>query len=60
VHMETRNGHVPVYSSDTVSDQMKEDKVGTLCSMHKEIRSAYSILIRKSEGKRPLGKPRHR
>jgi hypothetical protein len=26
----------------------------------REIRNAYKILIRKYEGKRPLGRPRHR
>jgi len=25
-----------------------------------EMRNAYKILVRKSEGKRPLGRPRHR
>jgi hypothetical protein len=30
------------------------------CSTNGEKRNAYSILVRKSEGKRPLGRPRRR
>jgi hypothetical protein len=30
------------------------------CSMHGVKRNAYRILVGKPEGKRPLGRPRHR
>jgi hypothetical protein len=32
--------------------------MGRACSTHRENRNAYSILVRKPEGKRPLGNPR--
>jgi hypothetical protein len=34
--------------------------MGGACSAHWEIRNAYKILVRKPEGKRPLGRPRRR
>jgi hypothetical protein len=34
--------------------------MGGVCSIHGKTRNAYSILIRLSEGKRSLGRPRHR
>jgi hypothetical protein len=34
--------------------------MGRACSTNGEKRHAYSILVGKPEGMRPLGKPRHR
>jgi hypothetical protein len=34
--------------------------MGGACSANREKRNAYMILVRKPEGKRPLGRPRHR
>jgi hypothetical protein len=34
--------------------------MGGACSTNGEKRNAYRILVRKTEGKRPLGKPRRR
>jgi hypothetical protein len=39
---------------------MEEDKVGGACGTHGEIRNAYSILVGRPEGNRPLGIPRNR
>jgi hypothetical protein len=30
------------------------------CSLHEEKRNAYRVSVRKSDGRRPLGRPRHR
>jgi hypothetical protein len=34
--------------------------MGTTCSTNGEKSNAYRILVRKPEGKRPIGRPRHR
>jgi hypothetical protein len=34
--------------------------MGKECSKRRENRNAYSVLVRKTEGKRPLGRPRRR
>jgi hypothetical protein len=34
--------------------------VGGTCGTHGEGRGVYSVLVGKSEGKRPLGRPRRR
>jgi hypothetical protein len=34
--------------------------MGRACSTNGETRNAYRILVRKPEGKRPLGRPRRR
>jgi hypothetical protein len=39
---------------------MKEDEVGRICGTHGKWRSVYRVLIERPEGKRPLGRPRHR
>jgi hypothetical protein len=39
---------------------VKEDEMGGACSRYGEKRNAYRILVRKLEGKRPLGRPRRR
>jgi hypothetical protein len=30
------------------------------CNIYGEMRNVYKILVRKSEGKRPFGRPKHR
>jgi hypothetical protein len=39
---------------------VKEDEMGRACSTNREKRNAYRILVGKAEGKRPIGRPRHR
>ena len=34
------------------------NEMGGTCSTHGEMRGAYSVLMGKPEGKRPLGRPR--
>jgi hypothetical protein len=34
--------------------------MGRACSTHWKKRNAYGILVGKPEGKKPLGRPRHR
>jgi hypothetical protein len=36
-------------------DQIKANEVGETCGMHGRV---YKVLVRKPEGKRPLGRPR--
>jgi hypothetical protein len=46
----------------TCNDQVKEDEMGRACGTNggREKLNAYRILVGKPEGKRPLGRPRHR
>jgi hypothetical protein len=37
-----------------------ENEMGRACSTNGEKRNAYRLLVGKPEGKRPLGRPRHR
>jgi hypothetical protein len=37
-----------------------KDGMGRACGTHGEVRNAYKILVGKPEGKRSLGRPRHR
>jgi hypothetical protein len=41
-------------------DLRKKNVMGQACSMHGIIINAYKILVGRSQGKRPLGRPRHR
>jgi hypothetical protein len=44
----------------TGKEEAKEDKISGSRRTHSVESNAYKILIRKSEGRRPLGKPRCR
>jgi hypothetical protein len=37
-----------------------EDEIGRACNTHGETRNSYRILVGTREGKRPLGRSRHR
>jgi hypothetical protein len=39
---------------------IREDEIGGACSTHGGKRNAYRISVGKSEGKRPLGRPKYR
>jgi hypothetical protein len=43
-----------------LSSAVKEDELGRACSSMGEKRNEYRIFVGKSEGKRPLGRPRRR
>jgi hypothetical protein len=40
-------------------DQIKENEMGGDVACMGEMRNEYNILIRKSDGKRPFGRPKH-
>jgi hypothetical protein len=40
------------------NDKVKRDKMGRACSTNGAKRNAYRIQVGKSQGKRPLGRPR--
>jgi hypothetical protein len=42
------------------NDKVKEDEMGGTCSMNGVKTKAYRLLVGKPEGKRPLGRQRHR
>jgi hypothetical protein len=52
--------HVTVSYRNVSNDQVKEVKVDRACSTHEVKRNAYGILVRKPEGRRPLGRLRRR
>jgi hypothetical protein len=41
-------------------DYIKENEMGGACRAHADTRHVYRILIGKSEGKRPLERPKYR
>jgi len=38
----------------------KKNELGGVCSTYGKSRGVYRVLVGKNEGKRPLGRPRHR
>jgi hypothetical protein len=42
------------------SDHIEKNEMGRACNMYGEGRGAYRILVGKPEGKRSLGRPRHK
>jgi hypothetical protein len=49
-----------MYFSVFVKTEIKEDKMDRTCSTNRKKMNSYRILVGKPEGKRPLGKLRHR
>jgi len=43
-----------------MGDQIEKNEMGRACSKYGVKRGAYRVLVGKHEGKRPLGRPRHR
>jgi hypothetical protein len=43
-----------------INDEVTDDDMGRACNTHGEKRNEYRLLVGKPEGKRPLGRPRHR
>jgi hypothetical protein len=43
-----------------VGDKIENNEMGGACSSYGEGRGLYRVLVGKPEGKRPLGRPRHR
>ena len=43
-----------------MGDQVKKIEIDRTCSKYGERRGAYKALVGKPEGRRPLGRPRHR
>jgi hypothetical protein len=43
-----------------LGDQVKKTEMGRTCGTYGERRAAYRILVRKPEGRRPLGRSRRR
>jgi hypothetical protein len=41
-------------------DKIEKNDMGGACSAYGERRGGYRVLVRKPEGKRPNGRPRHR
>jgi hypothetical protein len=43
-----------------LGDKIKKNEMGGACSTYGERRGVYRVLVGKTEGKRPLGRPRGR
>jgi hypothetical protein len=43
-----------------LGDKIEKNEIGGACSAKGERRGIYRVLVGKPEGKRPLGRPRHR
>jgi hypothetical protein len=49
-----------LYSPPNIVRMIKEVEMGRICGTYGEGRGVYRVLIGKPEGKRPLGRPKHR
>jgi hypothetical protein len=49
-----------LFSKYKLNEKAKEDEMGRACSTNGTKRHAYRILVGKSEGTKPLGRPRSR
>jgi hypothetical protein len=49
-----------VYCNIHHDDKIEKNEKGGACSADGEERGVYRVLVGKPEGKRPLGRPRHR
>jgi hypothetical protein len=54
------NEELVLFPKYNLNDHVKKDYMGGVCSTNREKRNAYRILVRKPEGKRPLGIPKRR
>jgi hypothetical protein len=52
--------HMPIQADTFVLFMLQEDEVSRTCGTQGEGIGAYRVLLGKSEGKRPLGRPRLR
>ena len=43
-----------------MGDKIEKNEVGRACRAYGEMRGVYRFLVGKPDGKRPLGRPRHR
>jgi hypothetical protein len=43
-----------------LGDQIKQNEMGSACSMHGHRRRVHGVLIEKNERRRPLRRPRYR
>jgi len=48
---------IPLY---ILGDQIEKNGMGRACSTYGESQGVYRVLVGKPEGKRQLGRPRHR
>jgi hypothetical protein len=53
-----RNELHNLYSSPSIIKMKSRRMIGRTCSMNGKNRNAYRLLVRKPEGKRPLGRER--
>jgi hypothetical protein len=49
-----------IHYSTNYNYQVEEDEMGGACSKNYKKRNAYMVLVGMPEGKRPLGRPKHR
>jgi hypothetical protein len=56
LHEELHN----LYSSPNIITVIKSRRIGRACSTHDGEKEAYTVLVGKPEGKRPLGRPTYR
>ena len=51
---------VEVSATGRSGDQIKKTEMGRICSTYEKSRDVYRVLTRNPEGRRSLGRPRHR
>jgi hypothetical protein len=59
-NMEVKTENYKFLTLYCAANEIEKNEMGGVCSVYREGRGGYRVLLGKPEGKRPLGRPRRR